>query len=249
MNSRNKNTEQNQNMNTKTKGDILAERIEEIIDNPNAEPFHSRMRKALADYHAHDWTLGRSVPVLTPAQIADGWLEWHGGECPVWRGSAPSVILRDGLTVKTAHAYAEGWTWRHCNNDSDIIAYRPDPYEALKKAHSEGNKLECRIKGKLFWFPCENPEWLGENEYRIKPAPVMVQLGPEDVPPGSVFRKDDWNPHSFRALISLSEERVCLGAGYGNGSVEFSFFELKDKGFKINRNDGKGFVRCEKEAK
>lgn len=63
-----------------------------------------------------------------------------------------------------------------------------------------------------------------------------VELGPEDVPPGSVFRCDSWQPHSFRMVVTLHKRGVCLGAGYGEGVVERSFEELLKAEYKINRS-------------
>ena len=58
------------NMKTeKTKGDILAERIEDAINNLGGyESPISLCRKALADYRAPEWTLGRSVNGFTLAE-------------------------------------------------------------------------------------------------------------------------------------------------------------------------------------
>ena len=234
------------NMKTeKTKGDILAEQIEEIIDNPNDEPFHSRMRKALDDYRAPE-------SVLTPAQIADGWIEWHGGDCPVWGGSTPSVILRNKFMPKTAHAYAEGWTWRHCNNESDIIAYRPDPYEALKKAHSDGKVIQWFTNGK--WITLEmgakDPLFLVHSPeyYRVKPAPVMVPLGPEDVPPGSALRYIESTTHTRRYGFAwfLVRQVPTAGDGVVVSDEWRPSFEFMKENLEISRDGGKTWQKCEK---
>jgi len=314
----------NENTQTKSRGDILAERIEYIKSGVAGgwldKTIINEISEALADYRKPEWALGRSIngftlaegqewhrndwtqdmlpdgwrplladeeakegdehfksgfgpwtsnfvggrygfgttwcrtrrppPILTPAQIADGWLEWHGGECPVWGGSQLEVIFRDRCNIKSAVAFA--LRWGKNDDNSDIIAYRPDPYEALKKAHSEGKVIQFNFKLEYAWDDC--PEgcvaltWCYPPEnYRVKPEPVMVPLGPEDITPGSVFRRDAWTPHAFRALVSASEKSVCLGAAYGDGFLEFSFLELKENEFKISRDGGKTWHKCEKE--
>ena len=60
---------------------------------------------------------------LTPEQIADGWIEHDGGECPIpyWQ-----VLLRDGRTMRTR---GSDMYWPHFAGEpyaADIIAYRPE---------------------------------------------------------------------------------------------------------------------------
>jgi len=170
-------------MNTKTKGDILAERVEAAFTSPFHNDTKRLILEALADYR-------KPLSVLTPAQIADGWLEWHGGECPVWGGSIPKVMFRDG-EVGQSDFPANHRCWGHTGVDYDIIAYRPDPYEKEKKAHSEGKVIQWKYPFGSLWIECNEkcpPQWLREIKYRVKPEPVMVPLGPEDVPPGSAVR-------------------------------------------------------------
>jgi hypothetical protein len=77
---------------------------------------------------------------------------------------------------ETYSPVARNVRWRHIGLDGDIIAYRPDPYEHLKKAHSEGKVIEWRFKGGSGWITKKwNFDMFTEDcEYRIKPEPVMV---------------------------------------------------------------------------
>ena len=230
------------NMKTeKTKGDILAERIEEIIDNPNAEPFHSRMRKALDDYRAPE-------SVLTPAQIADGWIEWNGGECPAWGWSTLTVMFRD---LETQIRTAANCDWSHRKStELDIIAYRPDPYEALKKAHSEGKVIQWFTNGK--WITLEmgakDPLFLVHSPeyYRVKPAPVMLPLGPEDVPPGSVIRSARESTRKpWIAVLNVLSVGVEILGNTGTGyTVPFTVLFADE--WQISRDGGKTWQKCEK---
>lgn len=85
------------------------------------------------------WKFGSSYRELTLDQIlgtepdADGWIEWHGGECPVDKGALVDVRYRDGvdgmaMPALTFNIVREDWrvcvNWKHENNPGDIIAYR-----------------------------------------------------------------------------------------------------------------------------
>lgn len=71
---------------------------------------------------------------LYPAQDADGWIEWKGGECPVEEGTLVDVIWRNGterVGVKALHIGGAGHKfWVADGMLNDIIAYRlhkPEP--------------------------------------------------------------------------------------------------------------------------
>ena len=63
---------------------------------------------------------------LTPEMIADGWLPWGGGDCPVPGDSKVSVMCRDGLILHDdlPNDRADEWFWSHAGHSSDIITYR-----------------------------------------------------------------------------------------------------------------------------
>ena len=64
--------------------------------------------------------------MLTPEQIADGWIEHDGGHHPMNRtprGGIP-VVIRAGIVGYVSHAAR---TWVHTGGLTDIIAYRPEP--------------------------------------------------------------------------------------------------------------------------
>jgi hypothetical protein len=182
----------------------------------------------------------RPLPVLTPAQIADGWVEWRGGECPVWGGSNPEVMFRSGVISELNFA-ARSRSWKNEGANDDIIAYRPDPYEALKKAHSEGKVIQYRRSAMEPWRDCSGvPLYSEPVQYRVKPNPVMVPLGPDDVKCGDEIRAIGYTLR--RGIVFVDEPKV----GTFNGS--YSYEDLKSS-YEINRHDGQGFVRCQKEAK
>jgi hypothetical protein len=76
----------------------------------------------------------RIAPVLDTPEMgagdvdADGWIEWHGGECPVPHGTLVDVKHRDGSIYYGHHAgeYGGACDWSHERDQLpfDIIAYR-----------------------------------------------------------------------------------------------------------------------------
>ena len=62
----------------------------------------------------------RIVEQVKPA--ADGWIKWHGGECPVSAGTPVEVQFRFGVKTLTAHPHDMDWVCT--GTGSDIVAYR-----------------------------------------------------------------------------------------------------------------------------
>src|SRR6266851_3295783 len=57
------------------------------------------------------------------ASASAGWIEWHGGECPVPVGESFEYRLRNGTgngPLRTPTA----WNWEHHGDQYDIVAYR-----------------------------------------------------------------------------------------------------------------------------
>jgi len=77
------------------------------------------------------------------------------------------------------------------------------------------------------------------SRYRIKPEPVMVPLGPEDVPPGSAVRKigdTKW----YLVVDGMKD-------GMNFGQVSWSTYEALQKCFEIKR-PGEDWMPCHKPA-
>ena len=168
-----------------------------------------------------------SVSILTPKQIAAGWVEWHGGDCPVFGGSKPTVMFLDGET--RSNSIASEWLWKKIDSVACIVAYLPDPLEAVKKAHSEGKMIQWRFRGNPSWDDCHEgnpPEWSHLCEYRVKPAPVMVDLCAEDIAIGSEFLAPD---KKRRAYAIVCEKGVTFY------DIHRTFAALRQNGWLIHR--------------
>lgn len=58
-------------------------------------------------------------------QERDEWIEWDGGDCPVYSGELVDLKLRDGRVTKSF--FAGGGDWQCHGYGTDIIAYRIIP--------------------------------------------------------------------------------------------------------------------------
>lgn len=70
--------------------------------------------------------------MLTPEQIAEGWIEHDGGPCPVAMHIEITPLYRDKEDprkgMRRPFGYAGAFDWAHDGEDDDIIAYRPEPH-------------------------------------------------------------------------------------------------------------------------
>ncbi len=108
--------------------------------------------------------------------------------------------------------------------------------------------LQALAEGKTIQYRGDHSGWIDSNpdtrfnlgldpeNYRIKPDPVKVPLGPEDVPPGSVFRWID-QKHSFLAVwysvAYVLKDNVCLFSEHREAHPAWK--TLKDD-WEINRS-------------
>lgn len=65
-----------------------------------------------------------ALPILEQ-QERDEWIEWDGGDCPVYSGELVDLKLRDGRVTKSF--FAGGGDWQCHGYGTDIIAYRIIP--------------------------------------------------------------------------------------------------------------------------
>lgn len=74
-----------------------------------------------------------------PTADADGWIEWHGGECPVPEVALVEVKYRNEKSYHIKGINAAGkWNWQHDDHNGDIIAYRlHQPQDANTRANDD----------------------------------------------------------------------------------------------------------------
>lgn len=72
---------------------------------------------------------------------ADGWIYWHGGECPVSNHVVVDVKFRDQIEPVLDGDPAENFRWEHFGNSADIIAYRLHQPQKLEEHTHVGGGL------------------------------------------------------------------------------------------------------------
>jgi hypothetical protein len=134
---------------------------------------------------------------------------------------------------------------RHTIRIKDFV---PIPWSAEKQAHARGERIEFRPLHKgldwINWSSGETPPWDDDDlEYRIAPEPVMVDLGPEDIEPGSALRRAG-NCVSGRMIQSWGEWGVST-----HDKKTITFAELRIGNWLIHRPSAPGvWSKCEKEG-
>jgi hypothetical protein len=91
----------------------------ELLGNKGHARVLDRKRGHEFDCEPGEWRLP------TPAELAETWIEWAGGECPVAAGTRVEIKTTDPEMTQQG-CKAGVYRWRH-NGKNDIIAYRVLP--------------------------------------------------------------------------------------------------------------------------
>lgn len=124
-----------------------------------------------------------------------------------------------------------------------VIRPITEPFAAEKAAFAQGKTIQYFSKSSDEWLDCDHcpPCWHHEYEYRVKPEPVLVKLGPDDVPPGSAIRKDQAGGWALICSAGIDGIAIVVDGPY------ITTFEWSDiMNYEINRKDGHGWVPCSK---
>jgi hypothetical protein len=192
-----------------------------------------------------------------PQPDADGWIPHIPGDpMPCNNDQIVDVKLGKG-TVHIGVQGTEDWQWSAFDvGRSSIAAWRPhksepqpEEWAAEKAAFAAGKVIQYRGSESSMWHDTVIPTWQPCCQYRIKPEPQWVPLGPEDVPPGSVIRGPLWGNHSWSSINVSDFGVIWLGIDRfsGVGNHEMSWGRLMESGFEIKR-PSEDWKPCKKEA-
>ena len=94
--------------------------------------------------------------------------------------------------------------------------------------------------------PCHDSDFIRTR----RPLPTvakLVPLGPEDVPPGSVFKRIEYANHAMW-IAPIAVLTSCIEFHDSVKCYQVSFAELQDR-WLISRDGGKTWQKCQKEGK
>lgn len=124
------------------------------------------------NFHHHTIAQDRNSSIVTRAKYeaalaaSDGWIEWHGGECPVDSDAIVEVKYRNQNQNQNQNHYqynndrAGDFEWEHIGSKCDIIAYRlhkPDINSRANDDRLEQDLNEC------IGQDVDVPEWHGDG--------------------------------------------------------------------------------------
>lgn len=135
----------------------------------------------------------------------EGFIKWHGGECPVDPNTDVQVILRqDARNHPDMVRPARNWAWPHHNWASDIVAYKVveeakpakpigHPHAELMAQYAEDAKSNSEpwtlwqwrqeSSKPRDWETCtDHPNWYCHLEFHRKPAPAAPSGDPTHCP-------------------------------------------------------------------
>ena len=94
----------------------------------------------------------------------DGWIEWHGGECPVDSDAIVEVKFRNPSRNKFNNDRAGDFTWSHDGFDGDIIAYRlQQPMKSEQACDDTAGDDDESDLNECIGQDVDMPEWNGEG--------------------------------------------------------------------------------------
>ncbi len=122
------------------------------------------------------------------------------------------------------------------------IKPKPEKWAAEMKAFEEGKTIQFRYDGETWRdFKGATPAW-DVLEWRVKPEPKLIPLGPEDISPGSVVRHRSDPPFCFRSI-----DVECDGIRFTSTNIFCPWKNLAGGHYEIKR-PGEDWKPCSKEA-
>jgi hypothetical protein len=189
-------------------------------------------------WHRDDWTEDMLPEGYRPLLAQEPWVKGdeikRGSHLP-WQVAGSS--LSDTLDIKVIERT------RHCRTKRPLPQpQQPDPYAELKAAHAAGKviQLNCGSRMTPDWEDLTCPVFSDPLElYRIKPDPIKVPLGPDDIKAGDEFLSPRFNRWQWTAV---EKEKVFM---YENCRT---LQELMAQGWKIRSIGETEWRPCHKEV-
>jgi hypothetical protein len=152
-------------------------------------------------WHRDDWTEEMLPEGYRPLLAQEPWVKGdeikRGSHLP-WQVAGSS--LSDILDIKVSERT------QHCRTKRPLPQpQQPDPYAELKAAHAAGKviQLNCGSRMTPDWEDLTRPVFSDPLElYRIKPDPIKVPLGPDDIKAGDEFLSPEGLRYQWESVYS-----------------------------------------------
>ena len=116
----------------------------------------------------------------------------------------------------------------------------------LVQALADGKTIEMHQRKSCSWIGMPELDFsFPPDKYRIKPEPVLVPLGPEDVPPGSAFRWPEWSDGAWKITHEIDRERIYFPCGVKPAGNSSTYEDLMWESVEIQR-PGEDWTACSK---
>ena len=187
------------------------------------------------------------------AVLADQWREMSDPPTDIegWailrrKNQPPQVAVFEWAQVSGLTCYT-GWMPIPASGKpepGEPVAVESDPHAECRAAQAAGKRVQCIDTNGNWADPSVGYSWTFDSppdHYRIAPKPQMVPLGMDDIEVTDEFREIGGSFDTTFYPSGKSAQGVHL---YGIWVAYSSLQRL----WLINRNDGLGWVACEKEA-
>jgi hypothetical protein len=191
------------------------------------------------------------IPMRTDEE---GWIPHTTGEIPCDGRKIVDVKFKNGTVNTDLIASCLGWV--EGTHPYNIAAWRPhkkpepEKWAAEKAAFAAGKKIQFSYKEEP-WIDLDetvetaDPPWWDKNlEWRIKPEPQWIPIGPDDAPPGSVIRgRSEEKTKAWCMILTCSDFGIRI---QGRDEVT-KWSEAMEWGWQIKR-PGEDWKPCKKEV-
>jgi hypothetical protein len=213
------------------------------LENYEPEPWRLSDPPEGQKWHRDDWTEdmlpGGYRPLLLgeTRESEDEFLFEPYGCASRWRisGGVPSCVNEADPA------------WCHHRTKRPLPEPKHEEWAAEKAAFAAGKAIQYRGSESSMWHDTVIPTWQFCCQYRIKPEPQWVQLGPKDVPCGSSVRMvSSQSGLEIESMVLRSSKNGIYICGQVGNIYEVGYDELFED-WQIKRPN-EGWKPCKKEV-
>lgn len=174
--------------------------VADFEDPDNAVAFANRLAgnyvNAVVNQSQFDAVMNQPRP-----KFPEGFIEWHGGICPV-PGAKVLILLRGETECNRTWDWAGDYSWQHDGDSTDIVAYKvlevledakpaptSHPHAELMAQYAEDARTtpepwtlwQCRSSMSEWVELVTSPGWEAILQYRRKPEPKVCECCGQEI--------------------------------------------------------------------